>query len=87
MSATVSLRPTETLVHRASIDSVAIGQLTPPERTRLGVEVFAICAKNDSKADSPGKRQAREAVLTERFEQESKRYLKELRRSSMIERR
>jgi hypothetical protein len=69
------------------VDSVAIGSLTSPEVTKLGVEMYAICAKNPSKADnSLGKRKAREAVFAERFEQQSKRYLQEIRRSAWIER-
>jgi peptidyl-prolyl cis-trans isomerase SurA len=72
---------------RKVVDGTAIGSLTPPEVTKLGVEMFAICAKNQSKADnSPGKRKAREAVFSQRFEAQSKKYLQELRRSAWIER-
>jgi peptidyl-prolyl cis-trans isomerase SurA len=72
---------------RKVVDGVAIGSLTSPEVTKLGVEMYAICAKNPSKADnSSGKRKAREAVFAERFEQQSKRYLQEIRRSAWIER-
>jgi peptidyl-prolyl cis-trans isomerase SurA len=70
---------------RKVLDAVPIGQLTAPEVTRLGVEMFAICAKQESKADSPGKRQARDAIFSERFEETSKRYLKQLRSAAMIE--
>jgi peptidyl-prolyl cis-trans isomerase SurA len=71
---------------RKGLDSVPVGQLTTPEITKLGVEMFAVCAKDASKADnSPGKRQARESLFNEKFEQQSKKYLQELRRSSLIE--
>jgi peptidyl-prolyl cis-trans isomerase SurA len=71
---------------RKGLDSVPVGQLTTPEITKLGVEMFAVCAKDTSKADnSPGKRQARETLFNEKFEQQSKKYLQELRRSSLIE--
>lgn len=70
---------------RKLLDAVPIGQLTAPEVTKLGIEVFAMCAKQPSKADSPGKRQAREAVLTQRFERQSRQYLAKLRREALIE--
>jgi len=72
---------------RKVLDSIPIGHLTAPEITRLGVEMFAICAKQESKADSPGKRQARDAIYAERFEQQSTRYLQRLRREALIDRR
>jgi peptidyl-prolyl cis-trans isomerase SurA len=71
---------------RKVLDSVPVGQLTAPEVTRLGVEMFALCAKQESKSDTPGKRKARESVYTQKFEQTSKRYLNQLRRAAMIER-
>ena len=68
------------------LDAVPVGQLTAPEVTRHGVEMWAICSKQDSKADAPAKKQAREALATERFEQQSKTYLQRLRREALIER-
>jgi peptidyl-prolyl cis-trans isomerase SurA len=71
---------------RKVLESIEVGRLTAPEVTKFGVEVFAVCAKKESAADNtPGKRQARESVFAERFEQKSKQYLQEIRRSSMIE--
>jgi peptidyl-prolyl cis-trans isomerase SurA len=72
---------------RKILDSVPVGQLTPPEYTKHGVELFAICSRAQSKADSPRKRQARETAYSKRFEQESNRYLQRLRRAALIERR
>src|SRR5436309_2013639 len=68
------------------LDAVPIGQLTAPEVTRHGVGMWAICGKQDSKADAPIKKQTREALATERFEQQSKAYLQRLRREALIER-
>ncbi len=60
--------------------------LTPPEVTKFGVEMFAICAKKESAADNtPGRRQARESMMAQRYEQQSKQYLHEFRRGAMIE--
>ncbi len=71
---------------RKVLEGVEIGRLTPPEVTKFGIEMFAICAKKVSSADNtPGKRQAREAIMTERYEQRSKQWLQELRRGAMIE--
>jgi peptidyl-prolyl cis-trans isomerase SurA len=71
---------------RKTLDGVPVGQLTAPEITKLGVEMFAVCGKDTSKADNtPGKKQAREALFNQKFEQQSKKYLQELRRQALIE--
>jgi peptidyl-prolyl cis-trans isomerase SurA len=71
---------------RKVLDGIEVGRLTAPEVTKLGVEMFAICAKKESAAENtPGKRQARESIAAERYEQKSKQYLQEIRRSAMIE--
>jgi peptidyl-prolyl cis-trans isomerase SurA len=71
---------------RKGLESIPVGQLTAPEITKIGIQMFAICAKDASKADnSPGKRQARETLFNQKFEQVSKKYLQELRRSALIE--
>jgi peptidyl-prolyl cis-trans isomerase SurA len=70
---------------RKVLDSIPLGQLTAPEVTRHGIEMFAICAKAETKTDTPGRRAARDTIMTQRFEQESKRYLRQLRRSALIE--
>jgi peptidyl-prolyl cis-trans isomerase SurA len=71
---------------RKLLESIEVGKLTAPEVTKVGIEVFAVCAKKESTADnSPGKRQAKESVLAKRFEQRSKQYLQEIRRSAMLE--
>jgi peptidyl-prolyl cis-trans isomerase SurA len=71
---------------RKVLDGIEIGRLSAPEVTKLGIEMYAVCAKKESAADnSPTKRKVRESLIAERFEQRSKQYLKEIRRSSMIE--
>ena len=71
---------------RKVLDGVEVGKLTPPETTKLGIEMFAICAKKESTAENtPGKRRARESLVAERYEQRSKQYLNEIRRGAMIE--
>ena len=71
---------------RKLLDGVEVGKLTPPETTKLGIEMFAICGKKESSAENtPGKRRAREAIVAERYEQLSKQYLNEVRRGAMLE--
>lgn len=70
---------------RKVLDSVPLGELTPPEVTRHGVETFAVCSKTETKTDTPGRRKARENLMTQRFEQESKKYLRQLRKNALIE--
>jgi peptidyl-prolyl cis-trans isomerase SurA len=48
--------------------------------------MFALCEKKESKADTPVKREAREKLFSQQFESKAKRYLQELRRQAMIER-
>jgi peptidyl-prolyl cis-trans isomerase SurA len=71
---------------RDIIDKTEIGHLTAPETTTQGVELFALCAKKETKANTPEKAQAREKLFAEQFESKAKRYLQDLRRQAMIER-
>jgi peptidyl-prolyl cis-trans isomerase SurA len=71
---------------RKMLEGVEVGRLTPPEVTKFGVEMYAICTKKESASDNtPAKRQARESVMARRYEQKSKQYLQELRRGAMLE--
>jgi len=72
--------------HRKVLDSVPVGELTPPEVTRHGVEMFAVCSKNESKTDSSIRQKALEELQTKAFERESKKYLRQLRKNALIER-
>ena len=71
---------------RKVLAAIPVGQLSAPETTKLGVELFAICSKRESKSDSAEKRKAREAIFSKRFEEQSKQYLRRLRREALIER-
>jgi peptidyl-prolyl cis-trans isomerase SurA len=71
---------------RKVLESVEVGRLTSPEVTKFGIEMFAICAKKVSAADNtPGKRQARDTIMNERYEQRSKQWMQDLRRGAMLE--
>ena len=70
---------------REILAKVEIGRLTPPETTPGGIEVFAVCEKKETMADSPTKRKLRDEMFAKRFEKQADRYLKELRAGAMIE--
>ncbi|MGL5164660.1 MAG: SurA N-terminal domain-containing protein [Afipia sp.] len=70
---------------RELLDKTPIGKLTPPEVTKQGVEMVALCSRKPTKADTPAKREAREKIYSQKYEAKSKSYLQEVRRGSMIE--
>jgi peptidyl-prolyl cis-trans isomerase SurA len=70
---------------RELLDGTPVGHLTKPEVTQQGVELFALCEKKQSMADSPQRRGARQQIFSSKFEERSKRYLKDLRSAAMIE--
>lgn len=70
---------------RELLDKTTVGKLTPPEVTRQGIEMVALCDRKSTTADTPAKRQLKEKLYTERYEAKSKSYLQEVRKSSMIE--
>jgi peptidyl-prolyl cis-trans isomerase SurA len=70
---------------RDLLGGMQIGRLSPPEATPQGLQMFALCNKKESSADTPAKREVREELFGKRFEAESKKYLEEIRKSAMIE--
>jgi len=70
---------------REMLNKLEIGKLTPPEVTEQGVQMFALCDRKESKTDTPAQRATREELFSKRFDQESKKFLAEVRRQAMIE--
>lgn len=70
---------------RAILDGTEVGHLTPPETTSEGVQMFAVCAKRQTKNDTPGKKLIRDEIFEKKFGATAKRYLERLRREAMIE--
>jgi peptidyl-prolyl cis-trans isomerase SurA len=70
---------------RDLLDKTPIGKLTPPEVTKQGVEMVALCSRKPTKADTPAKRAAREKIYNQKYEAKSKSYLEEVRKGAMIE--
>jgi peptidyl-prolyl cis-trans isomerase SurA len=70
---------------RGVLDGMQVGRLTTPEQTAQGIEVFALCGKKETKADSPGKREVRDEIFAQKFQAQAAQYLKQIRSGAMIE--
>jgi peptidyl-prolyl cis-trans isomerase SurA len=70
---------------RKILETTPVGHLTPPDVTEQGVQVFAICSKKETNGDTPEQRAIREKLFGQRYEEQSKKFLAELRREAMIE--
>ena len=70
---------------REILGNIEVGHLTAPEVTAQGLQMFAVCNKKETTAESPLRREVREQLFTKRFESESKKFLDEIRKSAMIE--
>jgi peptidyl-prolyl cis-trans isomerase SurA len=70
---------------RELLDGTPIGHLTPPEVTKQGVEMVALCARNPTTVDTPKKKEIRDKMFAEKYEAKSKAYLRDVRGTAMIE--
>jgi peptidyl-prolyl cis-trans isomerase SurA len=70
---------------RELLGNMEVGHLTPPEATAQGLQMFALCDKKGSVAESTVKREVREQLYSKRFDAESRKFLDEIRRQAMIE--
>ena len=70
---------------RDMLEKTTIGHLTPPEQTKQGVEMVALCARNKTTIDTPKKKEMRDKMFVEKYEAKSKAYLQEVRKAAMIE--
>jgi peptidyl-prolyl cis-trans isomerase SurA len=70
---------------RQVLDSTPIGHLTPPEVTKQGVEMVALCGRKPTTVDTPQKKAIREKMFAEKFEAKSKAYLAQIRKAAMME--
>jgi peptidyl-prolyl cis-trans isomerase SurA len=72
-------------VLRDMLEKTPVGRLTPPEKTKQGVEMVALCARNKTTIDTPKKKEVRDKMFVEKYEAKSKSYLREIRNAAMIE--
>jgi len=70
---------------REMLDKTPIGHLTPPEITKQGVEMVALCARKPTTVDSPKKQEIRQKIIIQKYEAKQKAYLAEIRKAAMIE--
>ena len=70
---------------REILDKTTVGRLTPPEVTKQGIEMVALCSRKPTTIDTPQKREARDKLFQQKYEAKSKEYLTDVRKSAMIE--
>jgi peptidyl-prolyl cis-trans isomerase SurA len=72
-------------VLRTVLDNTPIGHLTPPEVTKQGIEMVALCGRKPTTVDTPQKKAIRDKMFADKFEAKSKAYLAQIRKAAMIE--
>jgi peptidyl-prolyl cis-trans isomerase SurA len=72
-------------VLRDLLDKTPIGHLTPPETTKQGIEMVALCGRKPTTVDTPQKKAIRDKMFAEKFEAKQKAYLQQVRKAAMIE--
>ncbi|MDI4654855.1 peptidylprolyl isomerase [Xanthobacter autotrophicus] len=70
---------------RQLLDKTEVGRLTPPEVAQSGVETFAICGKREVRGESSQKKEIKDELSNVQFAAESKKFMAELRKQSLIE--
>jgi peptidyl-prolyl cis-trans isomerase SurA len=70
---------------RKVLDDTPVGHLTPPEVTKQGVEMVALCSRKPTTIDSPKRKEMRDKMYAKKYEQTSSSYLAEIRKAAMIE--
>lgn len=70
---------------REILEATPVGKLTPPDMTAAGIEVFAVCAKDQTKGSGGAERDVREKMFGDKVTQQGQTYLRELKRAAAIE--
>jgi peptidyl-prolyl cis-trans isomerase SurA len=70
---------------RKLLDDTPIGHLTPPEPTKQGIQMVALCSRTPTTVDTPKKREIKDQMYNKKYEATSKAYLDEVRKAAMIE--
>jgi len=70
---------------RKLLDDTPVGHLTPPEVTKQGIEMVALCSRKPTTIDTPKKKEMRDKMYAKKYEQTSNAYLAEIRKAAMIE--
>jgi peptidyl-prolyl cis-trans isomerase SurA len=70
---------------RKVLDDTPVGHLTPPEVTKDGISMVALCGRKATSIDSPRRKEMRDKIYAQKYETTSDNYLKEIRKAAMIE--
>jgi peptidyl-prolyl cis-trans isomerase SurA len=70
---------------RKILDDTPIGHLTPPEVTKQGIEMVALCGRKPTTIDTPKRKEMRDKMYQKKYEATSNAYLAEIRKAAMIE--
>jgi peptidyl-prolyl cis-trans isomerase SurA len=70
---------------RKILDDTPIGHLTPPEVTKQGVEMVALCGRKPTTIDTPKRKEMRDKMYQKKYEATSNAYLAEIRKAAMVE--
>ncbi len=70
---------------RNILAKLEVGRLSTPDVTDQGLQMFALCAKKQSTADSPLKQELRNKIYASRYKTEAEKFLEEIRKTAMIE--
>jgi peptidyl-prolyl cis-trans isomerase SurA len=70
---------------RKVLDDTPVGHLTPPEVTKQGIEMVALCARKPTTIDTPQRKEMRDKMYQQKYEATSNAYLNEIRKAAMIE--
>jgi peptidyl-prolyl cis-trans isomerase SurA len=66
------------------LSSIRVGQATEPSRIDLGVEILALCDRQETRDDTGLRQQVQSELANEKLKEESKTYLQGLRRQAAI---
>ncbi len=72
-------------VLRKMLDDTPIGHLTPPEVTKDGIQMVALCGRKPTTLDTPKRKEMRDKMYAQKYQTTSDNYLKEIRKQAMIE--
>jgi peptidyl-prolyl cis-trans isomerase SurA len=72
-------------VLRKVLDDTPIGHLTPPEVTKDGIQMVALCGRKPTSIDTPKRKEMRDKMYAQKYQTTSDNYLKEIRKGAMIE--
>jgi peptidyl-prolyl cis-trans isomerase SurA len=70
---------------RKILDDTPIGHLTPPEITKQGIEMVALCGRKPTTIDTPKRKEMRDKMYQKKYDATSNAYLAEIRKAAMIE--